>query len=69
MSPQYMRDMADVLKTKLPDHHGFLLLSFPFDSPGHCQYISNAVREDALKTLKEFLFRMGEDANWMKDIK
>lgn len=71
MDKQYLREMADVLKAKLPDNHGFILLTFPFgDDPGQrYQYISNAVREDAINALKEFLLKAGAAEDWMKHIK
>ena len=69
MDKQYIRDMAELLEAKLPDNHGFLLLTFEFNQPGRVQYVSNAVRADAVKTIKEFLFRIGEEEEWMKHIK
>lgn len=68
---EYVRKLAKRLKNDLPDDHGFLLLTFPFgenkDSKVH--YTANCNREDAIKMLKNFLHRMGEEEAWMKHVK
>jgi hypothetical protein len=75
MDKEYLRLMAEQVKAKLPDNHGFLLLTAPFgDLPAgapenRTTYCSNMKREDAIKLLKEFLFRIGEAEDWMKHIK
>lgn len=66
---QYLRDVAKVIDSKLPDNTGFIVISSPFGGPeGRVQYISNIERLDAIKLLKEFLFNIGEEENWMKHI-
>jgi hypothetical protein len=37
--------------------NGFILMVFPFDHGGRCNYISNAAREDVVILLKEQLAR------------
>lgn len=71
MDKQYLREMADVLKAKLPDNHGFILITFPYgDDPGsRMTYASTAERKDCLNVLKEFLLRNDAAEDWMKHIK
>jgi mannose/fructose-specific phosphotransferase system component IIA len=70
MDKQYLTEAAKALHAKLPDNHGFILLTFPFgESPkNRVAFVSNAKREDAIATLKEFLFRNGAEEDWMKHI-
>lgn len=68
----YLRIMGRTLADKLPDNHGFLLLTFPFGEGGdgsRVAYISNADRVDAINVLKEFLLKAGAAEDWMKHIK
>ena len=70
MDKDYLREMAKVLESKLPDNHGFLVLTFPFgDNPGRLVYTANCNRADAINVLKEFLIRCGAEEDWMKHIK
>lgn len=71
MDKQYLREMADVLKAKLPDNHGFILITFPYgDDPGQrMTYTATAERKDCLNVLKEFLLRNDAAEDWMKHIK
>lgn len=63
----YLRLMAEQLKSKLPDNFGFLLLAAPFgDNPGRLVYTSTLERKDALNLLKEFLLRNDAAEDWMK---
>lgn len=68
---EYLQAVGRDIAAKLPDNHGFICLTFPFgdDPGGRTQYISNAKREDAIKLIKEFLFRIGASEDWMKHIK
>ena len=51
------RDIAKLVDGELPEKTGFALLIFDFD-PGHeLTWISNARREDMVKTLRELLER------------
>ena len=70
LDKQYLREMADVLKAKLPDNHGFILLTFPFDSDlGRLTYVATAERKDCINAMKEFLIRNDAAEDWMKHIK
>jgi hypothetical protein len=71
MDKNYIREMGDAVAAKLPDNHGFIVHAAPFggDTGGRTVYTSNVVRADAIKLLKEFLFRIGESEDWMKHIK
>jgi hypothetical protein len=60
---------CNAVRDSIPDGYCFLLLIVPAGDKGIAQYGSNIVREDAIKTLKEFLFRIGEEETWMKDIR
>jgi hypothetical protein len=67
---QYIRDMCDVLKSKLPDNHGFILLTFPFGGePGRLTYAATGERKDCINAMKEFLIRNDSAEDWMKHIK
>jgi hypothetical protein len=68
---EYLNLAAKDIVNRLPDNHGFILLTFPFLSNGNNRlgYTSNCNREDAIKCIKEFLFQIGQSENWMKDIK
>lgn len=68
MEKQYLTEAARALDAKLPDNHGFLLLVKAFGSHDPVVYVSSVKREDAIKLLKEFLFRIGEGEDWMKHI-
>lgn len=59
-----MNEIAGLINVAInPDgvrRNGFALLVFPFGQPNdqhRCNYISNAVREDMLATMKEFIAR------------
>lgn len=66
---QYLNDGAKAFQDHLPDHHGFIILAVPFEGGDQrVKYVSNLKREDAIKVLKEWLFRVGEHEEWMKRI-
>lgn len=70
MDKQYLREMAELVKAKLPDNHGFILLAFPFgEDPGRLIYASTAERSTAIAAIKEFLLRNDSAEDWMKNIK
>jgi hypothetical protein len=69
LDKDYMREAAKAIGDRLPDNHGFLLLTAPFGEDGRMFYVSSMVREDALSLLKEFLLKSGESEDWMKHIK
>lgn len=53
-----MQQMADKVKSMLPNDFGFTILVFPFNEPGVSNYISNANREDMIKALRETADRL-----------
>lgn len=71
MNKEYLKEMGKVLESKLPDNHGFILLTFPFgDDPGsRINYMSNSQRADAINVLKEFLIKASGPEEWLKHIK
>lgn len=68
---EYLKNMGKLLRDKLPDNHGFILLTFPFgDDPGsRVAYMSTADRRDAINVLKEFLIKASGEEEWLKHIK
>lgn len=52
-----LRESADFIKAngRLPVGMGFALLMFDFGPGGNMFYISNAQREDVLKSMQEFI--------------
>lgn len=66
----YLRQMAKLVEAKLPDNHGFILLTFPFgdDPDSRMTYTSNAQRSDCINALKEFLIQAGAKEDWMRHI-
>ena len=70
MDREYLRDLARTIEARLPDGYGFILLAFPFgEEPGRLFYTSNAKREDAVASLKEWLIKASGEEEWMKHIK
>lgn len=71
MDKQYLVEMAKAVESKLPDNHGFIILAAPFGESDNNRltYISSMSREDAVKLLREFLFKCGAEEDWMKHIK
>ena len=66
----YIATCARLVNEQLPDGHGFVVLTFPFDGQGdnRLRYASSAKREDVVKMLKEFLFSIGGGESWMNHI-
>ena len=52
-----LRETADFIKAngRLPMGMGFVLLMFDFGEGGNMFYISDAQREDVLKSMQEFI--------------
>lgn len=50
-----LREVAEFAKTRMPLGMGFTLLMFDFGEGGNMFYISNAQREDVLKSMQEFI--------------
>lgn len=67
---QFLRDASDLIKARLPDNYGFILMATPFNKEGDCRlvYTSNIRREDAIAMLKEWLLKCGAAEDWMKHI-
>lgn len=51
--------VARRLKEMLPPGQGFVLLTFDFGPGGNLAYVSNADRDDTIRTLREWLRRQG----------
>ena len=72
LDKQYLRDCAKMVDDRLPDNHGFILLTFPFGehAPGSARvtYTSNANRQDAIAAMKEFIIQAGGGEDWMRHI-
>ena len=72
MDPQdkeYLRDLAGMIKARLPDGYVFILLATSIGEGGRTVYTSNARREDAINLLKEWLIKASGPEEWMKHIK
>jgi hypothetical protein len=67
----YLREMARLLDAKLPDNHGFILLTFPFgnDPDRRVTYTASGERKDCINVIKEWLLRVGEKDEWLQHIK
>ncbi len=53
-----------------PDNTAIIIITQQFgDSAQAAQYVANCNREDAIKALKAFLYRIGEKEDWMTHIK
>lgn len=65
---EYLALAADAAKDRLPDDAGFILIT-SWGPEQRARYVSNIDRSTAIKLLKEFLFRNGEEEAWMKHIK
>lgn len=70
LDKDYLQGIAREIDKRLPDNHGFILLTFPFgEDPGRrCSYVSNAERASAVNALKEWLLSAGYAEDWMKHI-
>lgn len=68
---QFLRDTADLVKARLPDNYGFILIAAPFNHEGDNRlvYTASIRREDAINLLKEFLLKCSAAEDWMKHIK
>ena len=53
-----LNGMGKVLATSLPKTHGFTLLIYSFGEGGDLFYISNAVREDMIKSMQEMITKL-----------
>lgn len=70
MNKEYLNEACKALESKLPDNHGFIVLTMPFNDPsGRLCYASSLRREDAIKVLKTWLIKASGEEEWMKHIK
>jgi hypothetical protein len=71
LEKEYLRDIAKAISDRLPDNHGFIVLTFPFgnDPDSRASYASNANRADVINVLKEWLIKCSAEEDWMKHIK
>lgn len=67
---QFLKDTADLVKARLPDNYGFIVLAAPFNGGGDARLVctSNIRREDAIAMLKEWLLKCSAAEDWMKHI-
>lgn len=52
---QWIQEMCELVKNKMPEGYGFVVFGFPFNSAGRLYYASNGQREDVVKSLKEWI--------------
>jgi len=65
----YLQHSIESVEGYCPDNTAVIILTKQFgDVKSPVAYVSNCSREDAIKCLKEFLFRIGEAEDWMKHI-
>lgn len=66
----YLQQMSKAVHDRLPDNWGFIVFAFEFGSREgrRMRYSSNARREDAIATLKEWLIKASGPADWLKHI-
>jgi len=55
-----MKKIAKAVESFLPKGVGFCVLTFKMEKPETANYISNAVREDMIKSLFETAYRLKE---------
>lgn len=68
---EYLREMAMVLKSKLPDNYGFIVLALPIGEPNgtdRVTYLSTLERTGAIAAVKEWLLKCGAVEDWLKHI-
>jgi hypothetical protein len=64
-----MQETGRYIATILPPNTGFILLAFDFEgkpNESKMEYISNGVREDVVKAMKEFIAK--NEAGWGKHL-
>ena len=50
-----LKDIGEKLRDVMPEGYGFTFLMYSFGEGGNMFYISNAMREDMIKSMKEFI--------------
>ncbi len=70
LDKEYLKLVAKLVKERLPDNHGFIVLAAPFGSGDQHRltYISDMNRVDAINLLKEFMIKAGASEDWMKHL-
>lgn len=63
---QWLQDMCELVKNKMPETHAFVVFAFPVKGTDRCYYASNAARKDAIAALREYLAYQERVDNWMK---
>jgi hypothetical protein len=64
---EHMQQIARTVNEMLPDKWGFFIMAFPFNyEPGRMNYVSNAIREDVLKLMIEFIEKSVNPEDWAK---
>lgn len=63
---QWLQDMCELVKNKMPETHAFVVFAFPVKGTDRCYYASNAARKDAIAALREWLAYQERVDNWMK---
>ncbi len=69
---EYLREMAVVLKSKLPDNFGFIVMAVPLGEhvgKDRVTYISTLERPSAIAAVKEWLLKCGAAEDWLKHLK
>lgn len=56
-----MQSIARKVDEELPDNFGFVVLAFKFNEKGEMIYVSNANREDVVKSMEEFIEKTKEN--------
>lgn len=56
------RDIGRLLKRTMPKGVGFTLLLFDFGHDGWMTYLSSADRQDMIKAMREFIFKLESGA-------
>ena len=56
-----MQSIAKKVDEELPDNFGFVVLAFKFNEKGEMIYVSNANREDVVKSMEEFIEKTKEN--------
>jgi hypothetical protein len=54
-----LKELAQMLDTKMPDGWGFTLLLFEYSPKDSLFYISSAKRKDMMNTMREFIRKFG----------
>jgi len=52
---QWLQEMCELVKAKIPDSHAFVVFAFPLTSEGRLYYASNAGRASTVAALSKWL--------------